>query len=901
MVYFKHYGTAFWRGRIVGLVRLLGKQVRAKSPSRVRISPSPNKKINLKYSAMGIEVTIEKWHGLSEIEAQKRLREEGYNELPSGKRRSVWHILIEVIREPMLLLLLACGTIYLFIGDRAEASLLLAAILVVIGITLYQERKTERALEALRNLSSPRARVIRDGVVKRIAGREVARGDIIMLEEGDRVPADAKLLKVFTIRADESLLTGESVPVQKHHHDPRSGGIKPGGRDQSCVYSSTLIVSGRGVAEVIATGVHTEVGKIGLVLKTLTQEDSLLQRQTRRMVNIFAIVGLVLCIVVALVYSLTRGDWLGGVLAGLALAMSALPEEFPVVMTVFLALGAWRIAQRNVLTRRIPAVETLGSATVLCTDKTGTITQNKMAVAAACVDNSCYSISAEQRAMPEELHPLVEYAILASPPDPFDPMEKAMRELGERAFGHDGHLHTNWQQIREYPLSDKLLSVARAWMTPKKDSYIVAAKGAPEAVADLCHLPAPEKSALEKNIEQLANMGLRVIAVAKSQTTSLPAQQHDFDFKMIGLIGLADPIRPAVPAAVAECRTAGIRVKMITGDYPGTARHIAEQIGMKPPIHVMTGDMLEQSHKKDIARLIKETDVFARVVPEQKLHIVQALKASGEIVAMTGDGVNDAPALKAAHIGVAMGGRGTDVAREASDVVLLDDDFTSIVAAVRTGRRIYDNLRKAMSFIFAVHIPIAGIALLSVLLKWPLALLPIHIAFLELIIDPACTLVFEAEHEEKDVMTRAPRSSREPLFGRAQIWTSVLQGFGVLAVVVTIYALALSNEWGEGVARALAFSSLVIGNVGLIIANRSRTRTSFDSMRHHPNRALRWVVGLAISVLLLTLVIPGVRSLFGFGVLTTWQFALCLTSGVAAALMSEVTKLRFVQKLIDRA
>ncbi|MFA6553488.1 MAG: cation-translocating P-type ATPase [Patescibacteria group bacterium] len=843
----------------------------------------------------------DKWQGLTETEAQKRLKEEGYNELPSGKRRSVFHILFEVMREPMLLLLLACGTIYLFIGDRAEASLLLAAIVVVIGITMYQERKTERALEALRNLSSPRARVIRDGVVKRVAGREVARGDIIMLEEGDRVPADAKLIKISTIRADESLLTGESLPVLKHQHDLRSGVIKPGGRDQACVYSSTLIVGGRGVAEVFATGVHTEVGKIGLVLKTLVQEDSLLQKQTRRMVNIFAIVGLGLCILVALVYSLTRGDWLGGILAGLALAMSALPEEFPVVMTVFLALGAWRISQRNVLTRRIPAVETLGSATVLCTDKTGTITQNKMAVAAACVNDSCHTISSEQRAMPEELHSLVEYAILASPPDPFDPMEKAMRELGERAFGHEGHMHGNWQQIREYPLSDKLLSVARAWMTPKKDLYIVAAKGAPEAIADLCHLSSAVRTSLEKNIEHLANMGLRVIAVARAQTESLPAQQHDFNFTLIGLIGLADPIRPTVPGAVAECRTAGIRVKMITGDYPGTARHIAEQIGMTAPIRVMSGETLEHAQGKELAQLVRETDVFARVVPEQKLRIVQALKESGEIVAMTGDGVNDAPALKAANIGVAMGGRGTDVAREASDVVLLDDDFTSIVAAVRTGRRIYDNLRKAMSFIFAVHIPIAGIALLSVVFKWPLALLPIHIAFLELIIDPACTLVFEAESEEKDVMSRPPRSPREPLFGRSQIWTSVLQGLGVLAVVVTIYAVALANNWGEGVARALAFSSLVIGNVGLIIANRSRTRTSFGSMRQHPNRALRWVVGLAISVLIITLAIPGVRDLFGFSALTTWQFALCLTSGIVAALMAEITKLRFVQRWLGHA
>ncbi|MFA5052082.1 MAG: cation-translocating P-type ATPase [Patescibacteria group bacterium] len=846
---------------------------------------------------MADKVTSMQWPGLSDADVQKMVALEGYNELPGSRRRSILLIFIDVLREPMLLLLVACGVIYLFLGDRTEALLLVAAIVVVISITLYQERKTERALEALRNLSSPRARVIRNGAVQRIAGREVVRGDILMLEEGDRVPADARLLKVTNIHADESLLTGESVPVRKHAGNRDADEIKPGGRDLTCVYSSTLIVSGRGVAEVVATGIRTEVGKIGLVLRTLETEQSTLQKQTRRMVNIFAIVGVVLCIIVALVYSLTRGDWMGGLLAGLSLAMSALPEEFPVVMTVFLALGAWRISQRNVLTRRIPAVETLGSATVLCVDKTGTITQNRMAVASACLDGKCYPISSEQRSMAEELHELVEYSILASPPDPFDPMEKAMRELGERAFGHHDHIHTDWKQIREYPLTDKLLSMARAWLPPNQKEYIVAAKGAPEAIADLCHLDKAAISRLESHIEQLADMGLRVIAVAKARTASLPAGQHDFTFSIIGLLGLADPIRPAVPSAVSECRKAGIKVKMITGDYPGTARHIAAQIGMESPITILTGQALEKMNKKELAMKVKETDVFARVVPEQKLHIVQALKATGEVVAMTGDGVNDAPALKAANIGVAMGGRGTDVAREAAPVVLLDDNFTSIVAAIRTGRRIYDNLRKAMSFIFAVHIPIAGIALISVLMKWPLALLPLHIAFLELIIDPACTLVFEAEDEEKDVMSRPPRSPNVPLFGRAQVWTSVIQGLGVLVVVVAIYVLALESQWGEGVARALAFSSLVIGNLGLIIANRSQTRSTLDSLKR-PNIALRWVIGLAVSVLILALSVPSLRELFSFGALKTWQFALCLTTGLVAAMMAEITKLRFVQRLI---
>ncbi len=718
--------------------------------------------------------------GLTEHEALERLAEDGYNELPSTKKRSFFHILLEVIREPMFLMLIACGLLYLFLGDREEAVMLMGFVAVIIGITFYQEQKTERALEALRDLSSPRALVIRDGRRQRIPGREVVRDDIILLAEGDRVPADAVMLSGSNFSVDESLLTGESVPVRKRPWDGRIEMSHPGGDDLPFVYSGTLVVKGQGVAQVRSTGPATEIGKIGKALQILEPEDSNLQKQTGKIVRNFAIAGVGLCVLVVVVFSLTRGDWLNGILAGLTLAMATLPEEFPVVLTIFLALGAWRISQHHVLTRRVPAVEMLGAATVLCVDKTGTLTLNRMSVTHLTALDETMEVDGKQLSLPEKFHQLVEYSLLSSPVDPFDPMEKAMKELGGRTLANTEHLHKDWELVREYPLEDHLLAMSHVWRSVDGHDYVIAAKGAPEAIADLCHFKHNQMDSLRVQINAMADQGLRVIGVAKAsfKAQHLPEVQHDFDFQFIGLLGLADPVRPEVAGAVKECYTAGIRVIMITGDYPGTACNIARQIGLTPNDKVITGTELDAMSVEELQERIRTTCIFARVVPEQKLRIVTALKANNEVVAMTGDGVNDAPALKAAHIGIAMGGRGTDVARESAALVLLDDNFASIVQAVRMGRRIYDNLKKAMAFIFSVHLPIAGMSLIPVLFKLPLALLPVHILFLELIIDPACTVVFEGEADEAGYY-EAPASPP----ARAPFWTGdvpvrVDPGFG---------------------------------------------------------------------------------------------------------------------------
>ncbi|HEY9206542.1 MAG TPA: cation-translocating P-type ATPase [Candidatus Methanoperedens sp.] len=832
--------------------------------------------------------------GLSEEEAAKRLKEAGYNELPSQRKQGFFSIMFNVLREPMLLLLLGSGLIYLFVGEINDALMLLFFVFVVVGITFYQERKTERALEALKNLSSPRALVIRYGKQKRIPGREVVPDDILILRDGDRVPADGVLIFCSNLLADESLLTGESLAVRKNEWDGKTPYTQPGGNDLPFVYSGTLVVQGHGIARVTSTGIHTEMGKIGRALETISGEETSLKKETAYIVMNFAIGGLVLCIFVVVVYGLTRGDWLNGLLAGLSLSMSLLPEEFSVVLLVFMSLGAWRISKRHVLTRRMPAIETLGSATVLCVDKTGTLTMNRMILSSLFAKGEYYEADKNGHLpLPEMFHELLEFGYLASQKDPFDPVEKEIKNGTEKFLGNTEHVHQNWKLVREYPLSKNLLALSNVWESHDRRKHVIAAKGAPEAIAELCHMGEEKKKELMSHVQKMADKGQRLLGVAKSSFTDdiLPEKQHDFEFEFIGLLGFVDPVRPGVSEALAECYSAGIRVIMITGDYPGTAQHIARQIGLKDPERFITGTELSGMSQPQLQENIRTTNIFARVVPEQKLAIVNALKANGEVVAMTGDGVNDAPALKSAHIGIAMGERGTDVARESSAMVLLNDDFSSIVAAVRLGRRIFDNLKKAISYIFSVHVPIAGIALFPILLKLPLVLLPAHIAFLELIIDPACSTVFEAEPEEKNIMNRPPRNLQERLFGKDSFYYGLCQGMSVLAVVVVVFILALYLGKGETEARTLTFATLVIANLTLIVANLSWSKSimkSFDS----ENKALWFVIIGAFSSLVLVLYVPVLRNLFHFSVLHFSDILIVLVAGILSVVWFKLLNIR---------
>lgn len=840
------------------------------------------------------------WTGLTEDEAARRLRDEGPNELASAKRTGIFRMLLQVMREPMLLLLLAAASLYLVLGDPGEAATLLAMVVLVIGITLVQERRTENAVEALRDLSSPRALVMRDGARKRIAGRDVVRGDLVIIAEGDRVPADGLLVEAVNLQIDESLLTGESVPVRKRAcaaDAPAPHDLQPGGDDLPGVFSGTLVVGGHGIVDVTATGGRTAMGRIGKVLAELDIGRTSLQREVGVVVRRMAIGAFVLCATIVLIHGLERNDWLGGVLAGLTVAMSLLPEEFPVVLTVFQAIGAWRIAKSNVLTRRMPALEALGAATVLCSDKTGTLTINRMRVARLEANGMAVEVKGKTRDLPEEVHGLVEYAILASQRDPFDPMEVAFHDLGHATLEGSEHMHEGWRPLREYPLAPELLAMSHVY-APEGRRFLVAAKGAPEAIVDLCHLPESEAAGVRDRVKALASDGMRVLAVARAEYTgdALPESQHDFDFDFIGLVGLVDPVRENVPAAIAECHAAGIRVVMITGDYPETARAIGKTIGLTSG-EVVTGKEMAAMSDDELRARARTTSMFARVAPEQKLRLVRALGAEGEVVAMTGDGVNDAPALKAATIGIAMGGRGTDVAREAAALVLTDDDFSSIVAAMRLGRRIFDNLKKAMGYIIAVHVPIAGLSLVPVLLGWPMLLLPVHVAFLELVIDPACSIAFETEPEEPGVMQRPPRSKEAPLFDRRMVVVALLQGASVLAVSLALYVLAGGN--GDAHARTLAFTSLMSGNLALIVTNRSWRVSLFSRQRH--NRTATAVVLGAFAVLVAIVTIAPLRGFFTFAPLAGWELALALASGFIALAWVELMKLVSPQTLAGGA
>jgi P-type Ca2+ transporter type 2C len=824
--------------------------------------------------------------GLSEGEARAQLEREGYNELPRTQRRTPFRIIVEVMREPMLALLAAGGVVYLALGDLQGAGILLAFAMVSIVITVVQEARTEHVLEALRDLTSPRALVIREGVRRRIAGREVVKGDLVVLSEGDRVPADAVLLEENDLHTDESLLTGESAPVRKVPRTPATGATtRPGGDDLPFVFSGTLVVRGGGIAEVTATGARSEIGKIGQSLSTLTTEAPRLQAQTKKLVRLFAIAGGSVSVLAVVLYGLFRGGWLDAVLAGIALGMSMLPEEFPVVLTVFTAMGAWRISRAEVLTRRASAIETLGSATVLCTDKTGTLTLNRMSIAELRLPGNGARAVWKGGAPSPAFCELLQVGILASAPEPFDPMEKAFHEFGSQ-WGAKTPGAT--ALARAYGLRPELLAVTYAWRDGRE--FVVASKGAPEAIARLCRMGARGLTELKATVDTMAAEGLRVLGVARARFDgeTLPDDPLDFVFAFLGLVGLADPLRDGVRAAVAECGSAGIRVVMITGDYPATARAIANQAGLASR-QLMSGEELESCTEDDLIRRVQNVTLFARTIPEQKLRIVKALKARGEIVAMTGDGVNDAPSLKAAHIGIAMGGRGTDVAREASSIVLLNDDFGSVVKAVRLGRRIYDNLRKAMQFIFAVHIPIAGLALLPLVSGLPIIFSPIHIAFLEMIIDPVCTLVFEAETEEEDIMRRPPRAPDEPLFSGPLIRWSVLQGILAFALVGSIYVIAYRRGVPANEVRALAFFSLVTVIVALIFVNRSVSASIMATCRR-PNSALKVVLLCVIAILALTLVWPVAANLFRFGPLHADDLALTLGAGVLILLVLEFLK-----------
>jgi Ca2+-transporting ATPase len=812
--------------------------------------------------------------GLTDEEAAQRLRSDGPNVLPSVSRKGVVRIAWNALTQPMFLLLLATAALYALLGDLGDAGMLAASVLMVGGLSIYQEQRTERVLEALKDLSSPRCTVVRGGRVLRTASRELVRGDRLLVNEGDRLSADARLLEAVGLQVDESLRTGESVPQGK-----QAGGAGDDDEaDSRRLYAGSLVVRGDGVAEVTATGAHTALGAIHRSIAQLAPRASRLQDELRRLVGRVAWLAAFTCVVAATVFALREGAWTQGLLVGLTLAMSLIPEEFAVVWSVMLALGSWRLAKSNVLTRQPQAIEALGTTTVLCVDKTGTLTHNRMAL--AMLHDGETECTPGAQALTSRFQGLLRGALRASSTGGVEPMDHAVRVTAQVA-GLDGG-DAGWTPGPRRGIRDGSPYVVHWWHVAGESGRTVAVKGAAEAVLALCDADPARMQLLRETADRWSVAGLRVLAAAEGhagQTGDDAALPDGLRLSPLGLLGFMDPLREEVPRVIEECRRAGVRVVMITGDAALTARSIARQAGLVDggDAQVLSGKALAAMDDEALRRCVREVQVFARVDPAQKLRIVRALQQQGDIVAMTGDGVNDAPALKAADIGVAMGRRGTDVAREAASLVLLDDNFASLVEAVRAGRRIFTNLRKALGYLFAVHVPIVGVALIPVVMGGPVLLLPLHVVLLELLIDPACSLVFEAERAPDDSMTVPPRPRDEALFSPASAARAFAMGALVFAGVVAVQWACRALDATQEELRMASLGSIVLGNLLLLLWFRgaglrlAHTNTVFHAL----------LIGVCVVWGLLTAV-PGVGRIFGLpSAPSPWALWVVLPAGWA--------------------
>ena len=779
--------------------------------------------------------------GLSEREAALLLSKFGLNELPAEKKGSLFDSAVKVVREPMILLLILAGVISFVLAERVDGMLLISTVFIIIGISLFQERRTETALSALRSLSAPQALVIRSGKRIRIPTKEVVPGDLIQLLEGDRVPADAEIIDLKYLVLDESLLTGESVPVTKNLGDQ--------------VFTGTLVVRGHGIAIVRTTGNSTELGRIGSSLSGMKEQLTRLQLSISRIVKGIGIGALLTVTFVIAVYGVTRGNWLEGALAGIAVAMALIPEELPVILTIFMTLGAWRMTKVGVIVRRTATIEALGSVTVLCVDKTGTLTKNEMKIEELkLLNGDTWNASS---AINPEFEELISIGSLATPTVAFDPMDLAFKTL------ETSNRLASYKSLSEIPLSKERLIYTHVWQ--KENRVIVAAKGAPEHIARICGLSETQLNSFHDLVATSASHGFRVIAVAKMELSESEFRSKKIDeigLQFLGFSLLRDPIRDGVPDAINLCRAAGIRTIMITGDHPATAIAVANEIGI-PSSSFMTGEILSQVPDSDLREKVKSVSIFARVTHDHKLRLINALKTNGEIVGMTGDGINDAPALRAADIGIAMGGRGTDVAREASDMIITDDNFVSIVSGIKRGRTIFSNIKKAIIYVIAIHVPIFGMAIIPILNPlWPLVFLPALIAFHEIVIDPAASIVYEVEQSDPEIMNQKPRAATASLISRLDFLYSVLQGLSVFALVAIIYFVSLGNGSSDNRVRSLTFGTLLISNVILIMINRSRDLTIYRTVFKIKNVAAPWIALLAISILLILINVRVFREAF---------------------------------------
>ena len=784
-------------------------------------------------------------NGLTATEAKQRQQQYGKNELKPQKKESFFRKALHILCEPMFLLLIIAAVIYFILGEPRDGAIMLIFVVGMISIDVIQEWKTDKTLNALKDLSAPHVTVIREGKEQTIASVDLVPGDLMQIFEGVKIPADGAVLRCADLCVDESSLTGEAEGVWK----VTSEAAEPTSdywRKDYC-YAGTLVTQGTATVEVEKIGAETEYGKIGMGIAAAPQEDTPLQKQTGRLVKTCAVIAGVLLLLVGIFTWLNLPDHsfrdrlVESILSGVTLAMAMIPEEFPVILTVFLSMGAWRLAKKRSLVRKLPSVETLGAVSVLCVDKTGTITMNQMTVQKTWVASGTEQV-------------LLETMGLGCETDAYDPMEKAMLDCCEQHGITKESLFEN-EFIREYAFTNELKMMGHVWR--KNGQLVIAAKGSPERILTICDLTEEQRKAADQKINELSSEGLRVIAVATANPeddASIPASITECRLTLLGFVGLADPPRESVKNDIAVCNRAGIRVVMITGDNGVTASAIARKIGIPGSDQIITGDMLNAMSDEELREAVKNVSIFSRVIPEHKMRIVKAFKENGEIVAMTGDGVNDAPALKYADIGIAMGKRGSEVSREAADLILMDDNFTTIVETVKDGRRIYDNIRKAVGYVFTIHIPIAFASLLAPFLgiaPKALLLLPLHVVLLEILIDPTCSIVLERQPAETDIMERRPRDPGEKLLTGKLLGKSILQGLVVFAASFGAYFLTLANDPANApVARAMGLSIIMLANLFLVQVNSSDHNFAFQSAKLLEKDGVMWAINLGTLALL---------------------------------------------------
>lgn len=817
--------------------------------------------------------------GLTSKEVEVLRRKHGYNELVKTEKPNALKKFLEVFKEPMFLLLLGTAALYFILGEPKEAAIMLIFVAFVASITFIQEWKTERTVDALRDLTSPHVNVLRDGEKKLIKSTELVPGDIIFLSEGERIPADCEVLEASNFSVDESILTGESEAVFKVTNDQCEENNDYW--KKYMLYAGTLSIFGKCTAEVSSIGFETEYGKIGKAISEAEEEITPLQKKTRGLVKNLAIAGLILCILVIVFSYMYSGNLIESILSGITLAMAMIPEEFPVVLTVFLSLGAFRLAKKNTLMRRIAAVETLGSATVLCVDKTGTITKNIMEVKYVFVDGKLIHVD---KLSSKEFKELM---ILSCEKDPYDPMEKAIVNAGGK--GIDIEELYDLDVLEKIPFDSQTKRMANIFS--KDEKIYVALKGAPATVLPLCKLTEEEEKSILKAMDDMANKGLRVLAFCDCYSNELKANIEDYNFTFRGLVGLQDPPKEGVKEAIEVCKKAGIRVVMITGDYSKTAGAIGKEIGLKFNDTTITGEEIDAMSQDELCERVNHCDIFSRVIPEHKMKIVKALKKNNEIVAMTGDGVNDAPALKSADIGIAMGKRGTEVAKEASHMILMDDNFTTIVESVKDGRRIFDNIRKAMVYILIIHIPIAAIALFSPIFNLPQILLPVHIVLLELIIDPTCSIIFEGEEGEPYIMEQPPRSPEEPLLTWKMTIKVILQGAIMFLGAFLPFHYLVDAGYNVDFARSFSLMTLVVSNVILVLVNRSNTKYLVSIFREGRSKSSLIINGVALLMVFSIVYIKPLNSIFKTVSLDGKMLSLSILLAVISAAWWEIVKL----------